>query len=165
MIDAPGPPNDQRTGPSLSIDPDFGALLAGSYARLVGSPLVPSGLDAQATAVWLYEEAPFCVLAHDTDPDPRFIYANTAAQTCFEYDWDTFVQLRSRFSAEAPDREERRRLLDAVTRDGFATGYRGLRVAKTGRRFWIEDGTVWQLFDTAGNLHGQAAVFRRWHDA
>jgi hypothetical protein len=29
---------------------------------------------------WLYEEAPYCVLAHNTDPDPVFVYANKTAQ-------------------------------------------------------------------------------------
>src|SRR5262249_11718739 len=100
----------------------------------------------------------------NTEPDPRFIYANRTAQTCFEYSWDEFTSLRSRFSAEAPDRIERQRLLDAVTRDGFVTGYRGVRIAKSGRRFRIEGGTVWQLYDVGGTWRGQAAVFRSWQD-
>ncbi|WP_437377230.1 MEKHLA domain-containing protein [Inquilinus limosus] len=40
------------------------------------------------------------------------------------------------------------------------TSYRDLRVAKSGRRFWIENATVWRLIDEAGTLHGQAATFR-----
>ena len=162
MIHDDDAPGRRHAEPDRSVDPDFCALLTGSYARLVGSPLIPDGTRTGAAAHWLYEVAPFCVLAHDTDPDPRFIYANRAAQACFEYPWEAFTQLRSRFSAEAPDREERGRLLEAVTRDGFATGYRGVRVARSGRRFWIEEGTVWQLIDEVGILHGQAAVFRRW---
>ncbi|HEY8276762.1 MAG TPA: MEKHLA domain-containing protein, partial [Methyloceanibacter sp.] len=55
-----------------STDPEFFALLTGSYARLVGVPLVPEGTDAN----WLYAEAPFVILAHNTEPDPIFIYAN-----------------------------------------------------------------------------------------
>jgi PAS domain-containing protein len=85
------------------------------------------------------------VLAHNTDPDPRFIYANKAAQACFEYGWDEIVSLPSRLSAEPVDREDRQKLLDEVARHGFATGYSGLRIAKSGRRFFIEDGVVWQL--------------------
>ncbi|WP_440107647.1 MEKHLA domain-containing protein [Streptosporangium sp. H16] len=66
----------------------------------------------------------------------------------------------------SPDRrEDRRRLLDAVHRDGFATGYRGQRIAKSGRRFWIEDVTMWNLVDGDGVLVGQAATFQRWRDA
>ena len=150
---------------SLARDPDFLRLLAGSHARLVGAPLLPEDArDDEARARWLYEAAPFCVLAHNTDADPRFIYANRAAQARFEYGWDEFTTLPSRLSAEAPDRAERQRLLDAVTRDGFIGDYRGLRIAKSGRRFWIESATVWQLVDEAGTLHGQAAAFRDWRE-
>ena len=127
-------------------------------------PLLPDdiGDDDTARARWLYEDAPFCLLAHDTAADPRFVYANRAAQACFEYGWDEFTTLPSRLSAEAPDRAERQRLLDAVTRDGFIGDYRGIRIAKSGRRFWIESAVVWQLIDEAGTLHGQAAAFGDW---
>jgi PAS domain-containing protein len=144
----------------LRTDKDFFALLTGSHARLVGKPLVPAGADA----AWLYGEAPFVVVAHNTDADPRFVYANTAGQRRFEYAWDEFVGLPSRLSAEAPEREERQRFLDAVAAHGFVAGYRGLRVKKSGRRFWIEDGLVWQIRDETGALHGTAAVFSQWTD-
>ena len=149
----------------LSTDPDFFELLTGSYARLLGAPLVPLEYDEGNPMLWLYEQAPFCVLAHNTDPDPIFIYGNRAAQKCFELTWEELTSLRSRLSAEEPNREERQRLLELVQRQGFATGYRGLRIAKSGRRFWIENVTVWQLLDRAGTLHGQAAVYRQWRDA
>jgi hypothetical protein len=149
---------------SLALDPDFFRLLDGSHTRLVGTPLVETGGDDAEKARWLYEDAPFCVLAHNTDADPRFVYGNRAVQACFEYDWDEITRLPSRLSAEAPNREERQRLLDAVTRDGFIGNYRGLRIAKSGRRFWIENAVVWQLIDEAGTLRGQAAVFRDWRD-
>ncbi len=141
--------------PGLSVDPAFFDLLTTSYQRLTGTSLVPPGCDA----AWLYHEAPFAVLAHNTDPDPRFIYANKAAQACFEYSWDEFVALPSRLSAEAPERAERQRLLQAVARNGYLRGYRGMRIARSGRRFWIEEGVIWQLLDAAGNSHGQAATF------
>lgn len=140
---------------TLSCDPAFFDLLVGSYARLVGTPLVAPSADA----AWLYHDAPFAVLAHDNAADPTFIYANRAAQTCFEYSWDEFVTLPSRLSAAAPNRAARQELLDAVARHGFMSGYRGERIAKSGRRFWIEQGTVWQLTDPGGVLHGQAATF------
>jgi hypothetical protein len=152
-------------GSTLARDPAFYALLTGSYQRLVGKPLVPAGMDLRTGAAWLQDDAPFCVLAHDGAADPTFVYANAAAQRCFEYTWDEITTLPSRLSAEAPQREERRRLLEAVTSLGFATGYRGLRIAKSGRRFWIDEGTVWQLIDEHGVAHGQAATFPRWYDA
>jgi PAS domain-containing protein len=131
------------------------ALLSESYLRLAGTPLAPCGHGAD----WLYREAPFALLAHDAGADPRFIYANLEAQACFEYSWGEIVGLPSRLSAEPPDRAERQRLLDAVRRDGLVRGYRGLRIAKSGRRFWIEDGIIWQLTDGRGIDCGQAALF------
>ncbi|HXU58460.1 MAG TPA: MEKHLA domain-containing protein, partial [Verrucomicrobiae bacterium] len=82
-----------------------------------------------------------------------------------EYDWAEMTSLRSRFSAGPSDREERQRLLDAVSRQGFISDYRGMRIAKSGRRFWIENATVWELIDEAGRRHGEAAAFRQWRDA
>ncbi|HVE22228.1 MAG TPA: MEKHLA domain-containing protein [Acidocella sp.] len=139
-------------------------LILASYQRLTGRALLPQSVAQEERVRWMYEDAPFCVLAHNTQADPLFIYANQAAQRCFEYSWDEFLRVPSRLSAETADRFERQQLLDAVTRDGFAVGYRGLRVAKSGRRFWIEDGIVWQLRDTSGRVHGQAATFPRWRD-
>jgi PAS domain-containing protein len=144
----------------LRTDSSFFDLLTGSYARIVGQPLVADGREP----AWLYNEAPFAVLAHNTEPDPHFIYANSAAQACFDYTWSEFTSLPSRLSAEAPDRTERERLLDEVRRNGFMRGYRGQRIAKSGRRFWIEDGIVWQLIDTNGIVQGQAATFASWKD-
>jgi hypothetical protein len=147
--------NFEPAAAALSYDPAFFDLLVGSYARLVGTPLVAASADA----TWLYHDAPFAVLAHGNAVDPIFVYANRAAQTCFEYSWDEFMTLPSRLSAEAPNRAERQALLDAVALHGFMSGYRGERIAKSGRRFWIEQGTIWQLTDPDGITHGQAATF------
>lgn len=148
----------------LPGDPTLARLLLDSHARLTGASLVPAGMAGVEAVRWLYEAAPFCVVAHDTASDPRFVYANRTAQRCFGYAWAEFTALPSRLSAEAPNRAERQRLLDQVSRQGYASGYRGLRVARSGRRFWIEDATVWQLADAGGAIHGQAAAFARWRD-
>jgi len=144
--------------------PPLVALIIESYRRLLGRPLVDETLDAAAQAAWLNDDAPFGLLAHNTQPDPRFVYANLAALACFEYSQDELIGLPSRLTAEAPNRAERQRLLDAVARDGFVEHYRGLRIAKSGRRFWIEDVTVWMLVDADGRTHGQAAVYQGWRD-
>lgn len=146
-------------------DAAFAELLTGSFERVVGTALLPPGVSDVDGARWLYEDAPFVLLAHDTSPDPLFVYANRTAQACFEYGWDEFVGMPSRLSAEAPDREERRRFMEGVLRRGFVDDYRGLRIARSGRRFWIDDATVWNLVDADGGLHGQAAVVRSWRDA
>ncbi|WP_109477505.1 MEKHLA domain-containing protein [Paraburkholderia sp. C35] len=142
----------------LQTDLNFFNLLAGSYRRLLGIELVPDHTRAEDAAAWLYRDAPFGILAHNTLQDPVFVYGNRRAQTLFGYDWDELTALPSRLSAEAPERSERQAFLDQVKRDGFVSGYRGVRIAKTGRRFWIERATVWQLIDEHGTLHGQAAM-------
>jgi len=63
---------------------------------------------------------------------------------------------------EAPNREERARLLAAVTARGFIDDYSGIRISKTGRRFRIAQATVWNLLDEHGRYAGQAAMFSRW---
>ena len=148
-------PHQPSDRPRLDIDPDFHDLLTGSYRRLSGEDLTPPGSDAH----WLYEAAPMAVLAHDGRADPRFIYANRAAQACFEYGWDELVGLPSRLLALPDAQAERQRMLDEVAHRGISFGYRGLRVAKSGRTFWIEDGVIWQLIAPDGSIRGQAATF------
>jgi len=137
-------------------DQAFFHLLTGSYRRLVGRPLT------DRDAAWLYGDAPFVVLAHNTDADPIFTYANRTAQDCFGYGWDEFLTLPSRLSAEEDLRAERQAALDAVRENGFVAGYGGIRIAKSGRRFWIRDTVIWQLTDEAGVYRGQAATFGEW---
>ena len=149
-----------RHSADRKTDASFFALLTESYTRLVGTPLVAPGRDA----TWLYRDAPLVVLAHGPDPDPHFVYANKAAQDCFGYAWEEFLSLPSRLSAETEEQPERQELLDRVHRDSFMSGYRGVRIAKSGRRFIIEDGVVWELIDAQGARHGQAATFSSWRD-
>ncbi len=149
---------------SLALDSDFAALLADSHLRLTGTPLLDTKVPVADAARWLYEDAPFVLLSHNTDADPRFVYANRTAQQCFEYDWAEFTSLHSRLSAETPNRDERARLLEDVRTKGFSRDYRGMRIAKSGRRFWIENVTVWNLLDRDGVYRGQAAMFSQWTD-
>jgi hypothetical protein len=148
----------------LHSSPAFYQLLADSYARLLGRPLVTQPMSVSEATEWLYESAPFAVLAHNTEPDPVFIYGNKTAQHRFGYNWDEITRLPSRLSAEAPNREERQRFLARVERLGYEAGYKGVRIAKSGQRFMIEEATLWQLLDADGNLHGQAVVIPRTRD-
>lgn len=152
--------NYNDAGLDLSYDLEFYALMEDSFERSVGRRLTPEGRGAE----WLYDQSPAVVLAHNTAADPRFIYANRAAQACFEYSWEEFITLPSRLSAEAPDRAERDRLLNTVAANGFIADYRGLRIAKSGRRFYIENAIVWDLLDRSGCRRGQAATFDSWQD-
>jgi PAS domain S-box-containing protein len=144
------------------LDEKFAELLAGSHARVVGRPLMEEAVPAGTLSEWLYEHAPFVLLAHDTSDDPCFVYANLAAQRRFGYSWDEFVGMPSRLSAEAPEREERERFMSSVREKGFVDDYRGVRITKSGERFWIQDATVWNLLDADGVVRGQAARVPRW---
>ncbi|MGA0532604.1 MEKHLA domain-containing protein [Hansschlegelia sp. KR7-227] len=145
---------------SLAYNADFYRTLSESFRRLVGRPISHDQRDAR----WLYDDAPFAVLAHHGD-DPQFIYANRSAQRCFEYGWDEIVGMRSSLSAEVSERSKRAALLAAVARDGYAADYEGIRVSKSGRRFWIEGGIIWNLVEADGIRAGQAALFTSWRDA
>ncbi|MCW1402038.1 MEKHLA domain-containing protein [Novosphingobium sp. MW5] len=133
-------------------------LIAESHQRLLGEPLVTPSPDI-ATALW---SAPEVILAHGTEADPRFFFANRAALARFEASFDQMIGMPSRLSAEAPNRTERQALLDRVSRDGFIADYAGVRISLKGKRFRIEQATVWNLIDAEGKVHGQAAAFSRW---
>ncbi|MFT3926704.1 MAG: MEKHLA domain-containing protein [Myxococcales bacterium] len=141
-------------------------IILDSHRRLLGRPLVErvAGVkddDLPSLAHWLYAEAPFCLLAHSAEADPRFTYANQTVLRCFEYSAAEFLGLPSRLSAEPDRREEREHFVQQVRIHGYAEGYRGLRIAKSGRRFWIEEVTMWNLLDAAGERCGQAAKYQR----
>jgi hypothetical protein len=106
--------------------------------------------------------APFVLVAHGTEADPVLNYGNQAALDLWEMSWAELTSTPSRLTAEAPNREERARLLAAVTAHGFIDDYSGIRISKNGRRFRILQATVWNLIDRNGNYAGQAAMFSRW---
>ncbi len=137
---------------------DHAALLCDTYRHWTGRDLVAPG-PARAEALY---RAAFVVLSHNTDADPLFTYANLAAQTLFEMPWCEIVGLPSRYSAEAPVREERERLLARVAEHGYIDDYQGVRIARSGQRFLIRQATVWNLIDASGAKIGQAATFSEW---
>lgn len=130
------------------------ALIAESFARLTGQALV-----ALPDRLW---SAPRVILAHGTESDPIFFYANRLALDLFELTPAQLQQMPSRLSAEPLLRDERARLLDRVRRDGFIDDYSGVRISRTGQRFRIDQAVVWNLIDADGGVHGQAATFDRW---
>jgi len=130
-----------------------------SYRWLTGKSLiavVPEEIAALREAVW---NAPRAVVAHGTEDDPIFFYGNRLALQLFEMSFDEFARLPSRLSAEPLSQDARVKLLEKVTQQGYVDGYSGMRIARSGKRFMIVDTTVWNLLDTAGIRHGQAAVF------
>lgn len=152
---------DTEPGESNRFLIDHARLMTSSYHRLTGRALVGPGLDATAAARALFE-APFALLSHDGSPDPLLTYGNRTALELFELDWARLTRMPSRLTAEAPNRDERARLLAEVAARGFVDDYSGVRISATGRRFLIERATVWNLVDASGRPRGQAATFSHW---
>lgn len=148
-------------------------MIARSLKQWTGRDL-PAGVGAQVSAssgnrlkpeLQLAEKvfhAPFVLVSHGTEADPVLNYGNQSALALWEMSWAELTQTPSRLTAEAPNREERARLLAAVTANGFIDDYSGIRISKTGRRFRIAQATVWNLLDERGIYAGQAAMFSRW---
>lgn len=132
-----------------------------SLKKWTGRDLLPGVSDPLELAQRVFE-APFVLVSHGTEADPVLNYANRAALALWEMSWAELTRTPSRFTAEAPNREERTRLLEAVTRRGFIDDYAGVRISKTGRRFRIARATVWNLLTEEGQPCGQAAMFDRW---
>jgi len=133
------------------------SVLLDSFRELTGCDLIEAGDDPVETARRVFE-APFFVASHDGADDPVLTYGNRCALELFEMDWEDFVKTPSRFTAEAPNRKERQRLLTAVSEYGFIDDYSGVRISAKGRRFRIWKATVWNVAAT----NGQAATFPEW---
>jgi len=148
--------------------PTFSALVlaaTASYERFFGCPLIelegPTVAGPARIAAELYG-APFALLCHDGGTDPKFTYANDTAQRLWERSWDEFIGLPSRLSAEPDSRELRAHMLVEVAERGGVSGYEGLRISATGRRFAISDTQVWNIISANGQRIGQAARIGRW---
>jgi hypothetical protein len=146
------------------LTPDWIAqtqILLNSFSHWTKRELIPrigSPVD-QAQALF---EAPFVVVSHGTQSDPILNYGNRTALTLWEMDVSRLIQTPSRLTAEPVHRDDRARLLERTTRDGFVDDYQGIRISSTGRRFRIDRAIVWNLIDAKGQRVGQAATFSEW---
>lgn len=159
MIIIPSPPSD----PDSHFLAAHARLLLTSYRHWFGKDLLTPSTTLEETAQRLFE-AEFAVLSHDSAPDPLFNYANRAGLALFEMDWAQLLVTPSRLSAEPVIQEERERLLAEVSAQGYIANYTGVRISRSGRRFRVENASVWNLIDaTRGGYAGQAALLSRWH--
>ena len=136
-------------------------ILLDSYRHWTGKELISRADSPEQQARQLFE-APFVVVSHGTQADPVLNYGNRIALDLWEMDIDTLRQTPSRLTAEPVHRDERARLLERTTRQGFVDDYQGIRVSRTGKRFRIDQATVWNLLDPQGQPYGQAATFSDW---
>jgi hypothetical protein len=135
--------------------------LLASYRHWLGTPLLPEPSDGSGHFEAVYI-AKFPVLAHGIEADPVLYFGNAAALWLWEMSWGEFTRMPSRLTAEADLQEERARVLHEVSTRGFSRNYTGIRISRSGRRFLIEDATVWNVLNEHGTKIGQAAMFHTW---
>ena len=172
----PSPPPPPPSAPAPFLHPLAilqSLSILDSYKRTVGEPLLDSGGGslsvAEAPAALFH--APFVCVSHGAEKEPVFNYGNAAALSLFGHSWAAFTRLESRLSAAADDAEaqrERKAALSTALNSpaGFVRGYSGVRVTASGRRFTINDATLWTMRtptgpgrELQGVMQGQAAVF------
>ena len=140
---------------------DHARILCASYQQWTSQRLLDIDPQSDGLVERLFH-APFGLVSHGTEADPIFNFGNAAALKLFETSWEAFTRLPSRESAEPISRKERAALLERVSSEGFIDDYRGIRISASGRRFIIEQATVWNLVDASGRPWGQAAKLDRW---
>jgi len=153
-------PSLSRPGAANSYQGEFVARVAESFAHVTGRSLYEeAGLDPKAPgrSAWMGGVA---LLTHRGDAGAMLNYGNGFALRLWECDWDALVALPSAATAPPEDIADRENLMRRVARDGFAGGYSGRRISRTGRLFVIENATVWRLIDRSGDSFGVGAFFR-----
>jgi len=150
-----------RPAPENGFLADHVRMVLDSLDRLTGRrPIDPTAPpEEQARAVF---HAPFVLVSHGTEDDPRLNYGNLAALALWEADWETFTSVPSRLTADSPTQAERTHLLRQARERGVIDHYSGVRVTFGGRRFMIENATLWTVSGTDGTYRGQAALFERY---
>lgn len=139
-------------------------LLMQSYQHWTGNALITDSDDVVQALL----TAPYAIASHDTQADPVFNYANYQALALFKMSADEMLGLPSRYSAEPTLQEKRAEFLEKVAANGFVDDYSGIRIAKDGSRFLIEQVTVWNLIDVhqaqqEQAVLGQAVLIKKWH--
>ncbi|MDH4456241.1 MAG: MEKHLA domain-containing protein [Candidatus Methylopumilus sp.] len=136
-------------------------LLMTSYQHWTGDSLIEDAKDVIQSLM----NTPFAIASHQAGDDPIFNYANHQALALFKMAPEDMLGLPSRFSAEPMLREARAAFLHQVATYGFIENYAGVRIARDGSRFLIEQATVWNVVDVEFSLKvlGQAVIIKAWH--
>ncbi len=135
-------------------------ILLKNYEKYFSESII--SVDDPSNALKKLWNADFVIVSHGIEPDPIFNFGNKTALSLFELDFFEFTQLPSRKSAEKISQIERDELLAEVTKSGCIKNYTGVRISSTGKRFFIENAKVWNLYDETSAYYGQAAMFRSW---
>lgn len=135
--------------------------LLSSFQHWTGCPLLDAAGPPEILAQKLFE-APFVVVSHGPQADPILNYGNQTALNLWEMSWEQLTQTPSRLTAEPIAQADRDRLLQRAKERGFIDDYEGVRISRTGKRFYIRNVILWGVLDEAGNPCGQAATFNQW---
>jgi hypothetical protein len=138
-------------------------LLLYSFHHWTGETLIPiTNHPSPLEIANLLFNADLVVVSHGTQADPILNYGNQKALGLWKMDWQTFISTPSRYTAEVMERSEREQLLAQAKSQGYISDYRGIRIASTGDRFYINKAIIWNVVDQEGKLWGQAATFQDW---
>ncbi len=135
--------------------------LLDSYAFLVKQELISRSGTTFEQANNLFNSQ-FVVASHGLQDDPVLNYGNQTALSLWEMDWQDFTRTPSRLTAEPVNREERARMLKQAQTQGYISDYRGVRISSTGKRFLVEQATIWNIQKPNGSVVGQGATFSTW---
>ncbi len=156
-----GPVNAELPAELRSRWTQHSRLLLNSFRDRTGRELLERRDNEIEEAEQLFL-APFIIVSHGSEPDPILSYGNKAALQLWEMSANTLISTPSRLTAEPMLQEARQLLLEETARKGFISGYEGVRISATGKRFRILDVTIWNVTDLSDRPLGQAAMFRRW---
>ncbi len=140
---------------------EHGALLLRTYCERTGRHLIEPSGDVELDSQRLFE-ASFVVVSGGAEAEQILNYGNMTALGLWEMDWDTLTQTPSKETAEPVHQAQRAEFLRQVKATGFIDDYAGIRISRTGRRFRIQQATVWNVTDASGLYLGQAATFSAW---
>ncbi|AFZ02779.1 MEKHLA domain-containing protein [Calothrix sp. PCC 6303] len=138
-----------------------------SYQHWTGKLLFNLDMPAEELAENLFI-APFVVLSHGMEADPIYNYGNAQALNLWEISWEDFTKMPSRKSVreiEEGNKETllRQALLEEAVAKGFVENYGGIRTSTTGKRFQIDNVTLWTVLNEDKQRCGHAAMFSKWY--
>ena len=136
--------------------------LAAGFRRWTGREILSDLAHQPIDLARSLYDAPQVIVAHGTQADPIFWFANRTAQRLWEVDWPMFIRMPSRQSVEAGEHDDRERLLARAQADGYVDDYQGVRISASGRRFRIQNVVLWNLRNEQDQPAGQAATFADW---
>lgn len=133
--------------------------LLNSFEKLTGKKIINrSNPDEDLKRVM---QGLFVLVSHNGAQEPILNYGNPFALNLWEMDWDSFTKTPSSKTAEPDLREQRKEMLDMVTKQGYFDDYNGVRISATGKRFLIKNAIIWNVQNEIGENIGQAAYFKK----